>query len=286
MKKPDLILTSDWHLRETKPVARTDDFENEQWRKLVWIGDLSEEWKCPVICGGDLFHHWKPSPELLTKTIMHLPRRFATIYGNHDLPEHSLAQALQSGVHTLFVGQHLDIPNNGVHWGLTPSNYSYMMSGRSVLVWHVLTYQGKDLPFPGCKALSAKQILKKYPEYDLILTGDNHKTFVEEYEGRLLVNPGSIFRMTAAQIDHKPCVFLWYAQTNTVKQVFIPIAKDVISREHIDEKEIIEKRIDAFISSLDNDFEAAMDFETNLQMFFDQNNVRGKIKQIILNSLA
>lgn len=290
MKPATFILTSDWHLWDTVPVARTDTFFPAMWKKVMFIKELADKHSCPVMHSGDLFHRWKPSPDLLSRTIRALPENFWTIYGNHDLPEHSLAQSELSGVHTLWVGRHLDIPANGVHWGLEPTKPTWQGKinrkiERKVLMWHILTYKGKDLPHPSFSGMSAKQILKKYPEYDLIVTGDNHKTFVQEYEGRLLVNPGSILRTTAAQIDHKPCVFLWYAETNTVEQVFIPIEEGVISREHLDEKAEIEKRIDAFITSLDTEFAADLSFENNLQIFFDKNNVKNKIKQIILKSL-
>lgn len=284
MKQATYILTSDWHLRSTKPVARTDAFFPAMWKKVMFINELSEKHKAPVLHSGDLFHHWDTSPNLLTRTIRALPERFFTIYGNHDLPEHSLEQQELSGVHTLWVGKHLDIPSNGVHWGMTPQSATFN-GNRKILMWHVLTYKGKDLPYPGCTEMSAKQILKKYPEYDLIVTGDNHKTFVEEYQGRLLVNPGSILRMTAAQIEHKPCVFLYYAETNTVEQVFIPIEDNVLSREHIDEKEERNTRIGAFISSLDTDWDVDMSFEKNLDSFLQKNKVSKKVKSIILKCL-
>ena len=285
-KQATYILTSDWHLADVKPICRTDAFFPAMWKKVMFIKELAIKHDCPVLHSGDLFNKWKASPDLLSRTIRALPDKFYTIYGNHDLPEHSLAQAELSGVHTLWVGNHLDIPSAGVHFGLTPEHPTFTIRGkRKILMWHVLTYKGKDLPNPKFSGLSAKEILKKYPEYDLIVTGDNHKTFVQEYEGRLLVNPGSILRTTAAQIDFKPSVFLYYALTNTVEQVFLPIEDDVISREHLDEVTEAEKRIDAFISSLDSDFIADLSFEKNLEIFFDANKVREIIKQIILKSL-
>jgi DNA repair exonuclease SbcCD nuclease subunit len=105
---------------------------------------------------------------------------------------------------------------------------------KRILVWHKLAYQ--TLPFPGATGGNAKELLKKYPQFDLLLVGDNHQTFVEEYQGRLLVNPGSMMRMTAAQVDHKPCVYLWHADTNTVTPVYLPIQEGVVSREHLVEK--------------------------------------------------
>ncbi|KKL99820.1 hypothetical protein LCGC14_1810530, partial [marine sediment metagenome] len=86
--KPDLILTSDWHLREDTPICRTDDFWSAQWNKVDQVMALQSKYDCPILHAGDLFHHWKPSPYLLSETIDHLQgSRFYTVYGQHDLPQ-------------------------------------------------------------------------------------------------------------------------------------------------------------------------------------------------------
>jgi len=287
MKKADAILISDIHLRETVPVCRTDDFLDVQWKKLRFVKKLQAKHECPVLCGGDLFHHWKPSPELISKTIHNLPKQFYTVYGQHDLPQHSLELAYKSGIYTLEKAKAVEVLR-GFHWGMQPDGETDSLgidiNGKSIAIWHRFTYKGKE-PWLGCNEPAARKLLKKYPQFDLILTGDNHVTFTEEYQGRLLVNPGSLFRTTASQVDHKPCMFLWYASTNTVEQVFLPIAEGVISREHIEKIEERDNRIDAFVSSLNTEFGTELSFEKNLELFYQQNRIRGKVKQIIIESL-
>jgi len=87
---PDAILTSDWHIREDTPECRTDDFMATQERKLKWLSDLQEKFKCPIFDGGDLFDHWKPTPYLLQWTIKRMPKDVWTVPGNHDLAQHSM----------------------------------------------------------------------------------------------------------------------------------------------------------------------------------------------------
>ena len=100
-KKPSAILTSDFHLREDTPVCRTDNFWETQWKKVQWVKDLQREYDCPVLHAGDLFHAWKASPYLLRETMKHLPNNFWTIFGQHDLPQHSLELKNKSGVSAL-----------------------------------------------------------------------------------------------------------------------------------------------------------------------------------------
>lgn len=277
--KPTMILTADWHLRETSPIARTDDFWETQWEKVRWISELQKEHDCIVVHSGDLFDHWKPSPYLLNTTIKNIPDKFYTVYGNHDLPQHNLQESHKCGIDVLVSSGKVQILE-GTHFGQKPKAASLVVGKRKILVWHVLTYK-KELPFPGCEELSAIKILKKYPQYDLILTGDNHKTFISTLNDRVLINPGSLTRQKADQIDHTPCVFLYYAENNAFKKVSIPIKKDVISREHIEKTEERNNRIDAFITSLNMDFDTTISFKYNLKKFYAKNKIKKSVKELI-----
>jgi DNA repair exonuclease SbcCD nuclease subunit len=297
-KKVDAILCSDFHLRETVPVCRKDDFWSEQWRKVDFISDLQKQYNCPVLHGGDLYDHWKPSPNLLRETMIHLPKQFHTCYGQHDLPQHNIELADKCGINALEQAKSIGVPEmlleldfsriiEFCNWNETPQinkKYNGDLQMIYCLVWHKMNYKGKE-PWPGCTDPTALNLLKKYPEYSLILTGDNHKSFVQEYEGRLLVNPGSLMRMDADQVEHKPRVYLWYAETNTVEVVYIPIKNNVISREHLNIVELRNKRIDAYVSRLNNKWEVTMSYEKNLEVFEKENNVDKSTMDIIYRSL-
>lgn len=298
-KTPDAILTSDWHLRETVPVCRTDDFWTAQWKKVAFVKELQFQYNCPVLHAGDLFHHWKPSPFLLTNTMEFIPEQFYTIYGQHDLPQHSFENREKSGIHVLSIANALKVIG-GTHWGQVPQlddAYRFDLfqgkihegldhTQRICLVWHRMVWQGHRL-WPGQTDPSARAILKKYPEYDLIVTGDNHKPFVEKYENRLLINPGSLTRQGADQISHTPRVYLYYAADNTVRPVFLPVQEgaEVISRDHIERTEERDQRISAFISRLEGEWEAGLSFEQNLEEFFKNNRIHQNIKDVIYKAI-
>ncbi len=285
--KVDLIIVSDIHLREDIPICRTDDFIKAQWDKLDFISELQKEHNCPVVHGGDLFHHWKPSPFLLSETIKHLPDQFYTVYGNHDLPQHNIELKEKCGIYTLEQAGKLKVLE-GVHWGQLPKKASITVTKSNgeksrILVWHVFTYKGKE-PWPGCTAPKGAKLLKKYPTIDLIITGDNHQPFIEEYDDRLLINPGSLSRQRSSEI-HKPRVYLWNADTNIAIPVFLPIEQDVISREHLEKEEQKNSRIDAFVSSLNNDWDVQLSFEDNIEAFEKKNKVHKSVMEIIYKSL-
>ena len=285
-KIPSAILTSDWHLRETTPLCRTDDYWNSQWRKVDFVSNLQRKYDCPVIHAGDLYDKWKITTYLSKITMQHLPSQFYTIYGQHDLPSHSIQLSEKCGIDLLQEAGKLTVLPE-CHWGQEPNKGSLffpnMNPDRLILVWHHLTYQQK--PFPGASGGMAAGLLRKYPQFDLIVTGDNHQAFVEEYQGRLLVNPGSLMRMDADQIDFKPRVYLWYADTNTVTPVYLPIEEGVVSREHIDRTKQRNDRIDAFISKLDGDWKAGTSFEQNLEEFKEKNKIRDSVMNIIYKAI-
>lgn len=283
----DAIFTSDWHLRDTVPPCRTDDFEIEQWGKVRFIMDLARTYDAPILHAGDLFHTWKPSPYLLSMAMnnIHPMGLLQTIYGNHDLPQHNILLAVRCGVNTLINSHHIRLAR-GVHWNTELTGGQFIeIKGRRILLWHIMTYQGKE-PFPGCTDVPAGGLLRKHRQFDVILTGHNHKTFVEELDGRLLVNPGCITRQEADKADFKPCVFLYCAKTNTVKKVFIPIEQGVVSKtSHVVDIEERNTRIDAFISRLNTDWDSSIDFVQNVGQALALNPVTKEVKSLINKAL-
>ena len=283
---PDAILTADWHLRETVPICRTDNFVDTQWIKVDFVNKLQQKYMCPILHAGDLFENWKPSPYLLSMVLERLPDNFHTIYGNHDLPRKNLAEKERSGVFTLYSAGFLNILNV-VHWDEVPNKIaSIKIKDRYVLLWHTMVYKGKE-PYPNAPNPVRPFLKKLIDEYafDLVVTGHNHDTFTEEYDGALLVNPGSILRAEANELDYKPSVYLWYADDNRVERVYIPIEKDVVSREHIEIVKRNEANLEAYIERLNMDWSPEILFEKNMETFLSVNDIRTAVKNNIWEAL-
>jgi len=281
--KPDAILVGDVHFSESQPTARTDNFYQVQFEKLDFISDVQKKYNCPVLQAGDLFNYWKASPMLLSDIMDRLPSSFYAIFGNHDLPQHQYDLRHKCGLFTLQKANKVHILP-GCHWEQTPSSASFTItteSGiiRNILVWHVMTYHKKEGDWQG--GMAARNILRQYPDFDLILTGHNHKTFEASLNGRILVNPGALLRTDADQINHQPVVYLYYAESNTIEPIEIPINKDAITREHLVLKQERDSRILKFVENLNTDWAAALSFEQNLQLFFIENKTKPSVQKII-----
>jgi len=266
MKRPTAILMADNHLCDAVPVCRTDDFHSAMWAKQAFISELQQKYRCPIFDAGDVFDKWRPSLTLLAKCVRKMPDEYHTVAGNHDLPSHNINNLHKSGlgllstvgtVNLLDINKPLkfkfskqEIHVYGVAYGQEPTRRRLANNGvLNVLVFHTDIYVGKK-PWPGCQFPKAKSLMNKYSKFDLIVTGHNHQPFVVENDDQLLVNPGSVMRRTADQMKHKPRVYLWFAGDNTVKPVYLPIEKGVVSRDHIDTVETRNERIDAFVARL------------------------------------
>ncbi len=295
-QKPSAILTSDWHLREDIPECRrkAGGYWEAQEKKIKFINGLQIQYNCPVLVAGDVFNEGRSSPYLLQQAIKMMPEKTWAIYGQHDLFFHNLKLAYKSNMSVVEAAgkiqvlpfdntfEHLidDVQIVGFHWEMPLSEISPLMS-RAIALCHTLAYDRKR-PFPNAPSEgNALSIMKKLKGYDLIITGDNHIPFTVKKDNQLLVNPGSLMRMSTNQADHKPRVYLWYAENNTVEAVYLPIKKGVVSREHIDTVKKKDKRMDTFIKKLDDGFEIGSSFKENLKRHFAKNKTKKEIKEIV-----
>ena len=289
-KKADAILCADLHIRADCPVCRTDNFLEAMEKKIDFIVDLSVEHVCPILVAGDIGHKHQWPNWLLEWTI----NKFygldvICIAGQHDLPNHRLDLWKKSGIGVLHASGVIFMIREAqtiddiftvypFHYGEKMISPQYDKGLPKVAMTHQMIIDNKKL-WPDQDAPEGHQILKKFPEYNLILSGDNHSPFVVEYKGRLLVNPGSLMRSTAAQEDHKPRVYLWYAEENKVQVVYLPIEQNVISREHIKDTKQRDKRMDAYMERMKKDVEIQLSFEKNMESYFDKNRTQTKVKE-------
>lgn len=299
-RKANAILAADLHIRSDIPLCRTDDYLKAQFDKLEFIFMLCEKNNCPLLVAGDIGNKSQWPNWLLERTISTINKYkidIICIPGQHDLPEHRLDYWQKSGCGVLHgakaIKMLLETKVFCFPFMLFPFGYGSEIKHQKfiesyqapiIAMTHQMVIENKPL-WPDQKAPKGHELLKKFPEYDLILSGDNHNPFVAKYEGRLLVNPGSMMRMTAAQIDHKPRVYKWFADTNEVEGVYLPIEKDVISRIHIESKEERDTRIDAFVSRMKDDFEIGLSFLGNMNAYFKINRTKKRVQEKVFKAM-
>ncbi len=278
-KSPIFIVTSDWHLRESQPSCRKDNFWDAQWKKVQQIAKLQEHYNCKVIHAGDLFHNWKASPYLLSYAIRYLPKNFYTIYGNHDLPQHSLDLKEKSAIQVLLESKKIELINTGaVHWG------QEITKEYKTLVIHKMIWN-KEKPFWAKNDFSSKEILERYKNVKLFICGHNHERFVEIKNEQILINSGCITRQSISEEDFIPAVYLVYENEGkySISEYILEIEKDVFIKK---EEKIKDSNIENLIKLIQNKKkDLTINFEYNLKKFLEMNNVSDEIKTIIEESL-
>ena len=297
---------ADRHLTLRQPICRTDDFAEAMLRKLKFIRELQiQHGDCVILDSGDFFDRWflDRGEQLLLTMIMPYTHNTICIPGQHDLPQHNLdlyekanlAVLEGAGCVKILRGipvaasnilSNIDREVIGFPWGAEPCRYheyDELAEHTTIALIHRMTYLGKP-PYPGAEndGGTAKSLMRKMGGFDLIVSGDNHETFTCRQGGQLLVNPGSMMRMTAKQAEHEPCVFLWYADDNSIERVVLPHEKGVISREHIDQKQERDDRIAAWVERIgQGDVELEFGFQENVERHIKKHKIPEAIATII-----
>ena len=292
IKKADLILSADWHLRPDTPICRTDNFWDAQEKKIDFILKLSKKHDCPILVAGDFGHKPQWKNWVLEWAINKFKDyNIVSIAGQHDLPGHRLADWDKSGIGVLHAAKAInfiqdpewidDILAYPFSWGQEIEKPDKNEQTDICVVHQMITNNDKKL-WPGEDAPRANSLLKQFPEYNLILSGDNHIPFIEFYKNRLLVNPGSIMRSTAAQINHKPRVYLYYSSTNSIEAVYLPIEDGVVSQDHIKIKDDETARYESLVKNLKEDCDIDLSFENNIDKYLKKFRVEKAVKNKIL----
>ena len=294
--KPTALLISDLHARDDQPVCRIDNFLNTQREIFLDIKYQCEVESIPCLVAGDIFHKWKASPNLLRLMIETLPF-MVVIPGQHDLPRHSMELYHQSGLAVLEaagkakvlydggVFTNDEIIVRGFAYGEKPNNYKRRRNDKRkrVCLIHDLITKSED-PFPDANATKAKSLLKELNSYDLILTGDNHQQFTEEYKGGLLVNCGSATRQRTSE-THQPGIYLWNADNNSVKKIEVDCDKEAVSQDHIEIQKKKDERIDEYIDAMNVDYSLKLDFKANINEHMRSNKTDRETKRIVLECM-
>lgn len=295
-----LILTSDWHITDLAPNRRVDDYVKTQQRKIEFIIELANSKDASILHAGDVFHSKKICCETLQKYI----RLFKTtnilgVFGQHDMRYHSEEQLRNTPLSVLESAEvfHTDTTEDlsaDCTIGIYHCNFGQVIpvvpeAEKKYRRFNILIYHGLLCMYdeiPGTK--DAVEFLKENSDFDLIVTGDSHTTFTATVGNRLIVNPGSLMRMTAAQIQHKPCVFIFDTVTKTLEQIFIPIKsyKEVFDLNDIDREEKENEKLDAFVAGLQEDTVLqSLNFHNNLDDFMKDNVVEEKVSKIVYEIL-
>lgn len=286
MKKAIAIITADLHLRDTVPVCRIDNYLEAQNKKLAFIKDLVLKNNCPLIVAGDVFHKAKSSP-YVEKIALEFFKDINCIVipGQHDLLYHKLSFLNQSSYGVLFILNNKDkIKFYSVEF---EDWLSITIENKKFAIGHMFMSKPNDKQDFIIAGKDYNDYFKKLRSLhvDVIITGDNHKPFIVENDYYIHINPGSMMRMTANQIDYNPMVLVLFSDLS-YETIYLPIEEGVVDRLYLDEVKKKDDKIEAFVNRVSMDYDLDIDFLNNLRMFLNNNKIRKGVVEEINNVLS
>lgn len=302
-----LLITGDWHISKKAPENRLDkDYFGTVLGKVKFIMKVAkEEMVDAILQPGDLFDSAKATYNVtasLAKLIRtYTPARFYSIPGQHDLHFHNHLNLntphymLVSGgiIHAPTV---LGLKSNRNHllytvpWEmkLPPTIEEGGDTYRILLIHKMIIKNRKEKIWPGQKDHALAQNILKKNNYDLIVSGDNHQSFISRYvEGgkfKYLFNCGSLIRTNILQANHKPFIIIF--DTNDpegFKKIFIPIQpfKNIMDLEKRNKADKRDEGLNLFIEQLKQTKTAELDYKKNVKILMRHPQVSRDEKEII-----
>lgn len=306
------LITGDWHITEHAPERRLDsNYFETVLGKLRFITRQAREHGCRYILQpGDFFNHFRVSDYVKGGVYSVLQTESVPVLavpGQHDMRYHNdkigntpLGLLGVTPVVTLLAGgEPMQAPSDypihfyGAGFGADvpdvkdPGAFNILLTHRMVInkkLWH-----GQE------DAISGNLFIKKNPQFDMVVAGDNHTSFRAKYEGRLLFNCGSLLRTAVSQREHHPVIYIVDVREGVapvVTPVKIPIEKDVFDLANYEEEKAHDEEINTFLSSLGQPHAgASFDYKKNIQIYLEENaaavggTVAGLINEIMLESI-
>jgi len=288
-----LLLCGDIHITDKTPDNRCDDFPKTLFQKLSFIVDQSIKNKCVLLSPGDVFD--RPGiPYSLFSTIatMFKKTNVITILGQHDL-------RFRTKINTPLLALSLCIDSFRIATSNPITYESVKIYGSSydeeipipdptyfsILLVHKMLIDSYTQEWE--KEYDSALVFLKKHKYSLILSGDNHQSFIVEHKNRLLVNCGSLMRTRKDQINHKPMFVIYDTDTRKYQKVYIPIkpAEEVFDMAMLEREKEKDERLAAYVEGLIEGCEIGLDFQANLFAAIKTNKVNESVETIIKEAM-
>jgi len=293
-----LLITGDWHLRLQKPRLRKDEsYLQTQIDKATQILSIADKNNCNFILQpGDFFDgHDTPFTVLtkFTRLFLKSGKIILTIQGQHDQRHHTRqidstplgVIDASNTIHLLksnkpFVGKGIDFYSAGWREEIPEIKHSDKFN---VLLTHRMVIKSDKL-WNSQKSYDIARGLLKHNDFDLIVSGDNHSTFTEKGNDKLLVNCGSLLRTRIDQEKHKPCVYVFDTETKDLEQIYLDIvpANKIFDLDVKEREKSRNEKLESFINGLDEADIESMDlnFSEILYSFIEKAGCDSSIKTL------
>jgi|GEM_PF-1476957 len=275
----NFVLCGDCHFTSQQPVSRLDNVLEASINKWSSILQFALQHEAAVLIAGDFCdkpRDWYLLPRLMSVMAQYRKVNVYAVYGQHDMYMRSEGGREATNLGVLAKAGMIKILDKkgawfgagkpakpwcvrGCHWGeeiptIEKDNLSQRYEPRYALVIHASI--AKEAVYPGHSYIKVGDLIKMYPEYELIMCGDVHRRFLAVGpDKQLIINSGPIMRLEANDynMNLNPSVLFYSTDTGKYEWHQLPAARgrDVLSRDHIQAREDRKMLLDTFIASID-----------------------------------
>ncbi len=297
-----LICAGDLHLRNSSPRFRIDNFIEAQFTKLKYMIKVTENEKGLLLLPGDVFNSPSASHGFVKEIMaiffelffkkLHPP---FVVYGQHDLLFRNkdncpLSVLIQSGAVRLANDIPWEIDNDpNIHiYGASFDEPIPIIQNKDkfniILVHTMVTNDGPQ--WPGHEGyIDARNFLNRH-DFDLVVSGDNHKGFVSSMkrkDEKILVNCGSMMRTKSDQMEHNPFIVIVDKNNNKMHIESLPTtsSEDVFDLAAIEREKTKKDSLQPLVAGLKKDRTLTIDFLSNMKETIKNEGVTREIKALI-----
>ena len=288
-----MIITADLHLRYDVPrcVAMTQEewFEHQK-SVLTFIVDRANVDKQDVYIAGDIFHTPVVHSSIVSMFIDAFSYLRGCVYvmpGNHDYLQRNPDLSRTSYGILEAISRNPDAKIKSMQTGqcdYIPYGETEIRKGienRDILFMHQSVWGSNASIPPGCDGITMKDLLKKYPNYKLIVAGDTHTPlFYEDKGGNKVLVPGCVTKQ-AADFKEIALSIYEYDADGFLVSTTLPIVDNIVDDRYLVEEHARDERLEAFVESLRKTGGVALDFEENVENCIKRN----KLKQVTIDTI-
>jgi len=295
----NLVLLSDCHISLDNPVARLDNLQEVQWKKLKYIWDWANNHQAVILQAGDfvdgprswylleLLHDWFSA---------RCTTQFMGVRGQHDnyLYTKDLSTTMgiliKTGLIRLLTSEPAEIGYGvadvyGCSYG---EEVPEVEDPKAVNILVIHAPISDVAPNRNINYMNAKEFLREHKQYDLILCGDIHHRFVVKEGNRAIVNAGCLLRRDVSDESGiaPPGFFTCEIGSEGLGVIaFHPVphapADQVLTRSHIDSKKESKDALELFIHSVEKGTSGKSDLIENLKDAIRSWDLGSSVKDVL-----
>ena len=302
------IACGDYHITDKRPKSRTDEnYFSSVLKKINLIFDFAIKNNIKfIIQPGDFFDSHKAS-DFLKQTLIKILLAYKkehgiqmlVIYGQHDQRFHSsiientpLMVLDRAGAVTIvYKDNPLTFGNITFYAASWNDEIQQPLDNNkiNVLITHRMII--KDKLWKAQKEFTyGPNLFRKYPNYQFMITGDNHQSFTftvnpKNKPAKHLINCGSLMRSTSAQTEHHPCVYLCDTNNSSITQYKLPILSSdlVMDLNKLEEEKRKLKELEEFITAIKE--QTTDQLNTEMDFIKELKNVVSELSEDVANEI-